>query len=1152
MVSATAFRRGVIALPEMDARRVRSEAAADPPPRFSTVLLAAAWMLAALASLPLALPPGHVAPLWAPAGIAFAGLWRYGWRLWPGVFAAALLTHLLISMFSGVTPAVAFAVAVSFALAASLQAVVANRLLVRLMGPRSEMLAVREVLQFLFVGGPLASLLGATWGVATLYAAGLLDERWLVTNWWGSWLGNTIGVLALTPVVLAFTGPREAVWRARRATVAVPLALLSAALVWIYVDILRQERAFTLLEQDARAERVEHAVQQTLVRYLEVLHAIESFYAGSDDVSAEHFRVFVTRTLERVPGIQALSWNPVVPADSRAAFVAQARGEGIAGFRVTERDANGALVAAGERAQYVVVRYIEPQADNAAAIGFDVASDTVRGAALERALVEAPIATARITLVQETADQFGVLTFLPIYRGGERPDTLEARRRALRGYAVGVFRLGDMLASSLRNVAVGEMLVQLSDVTDTGVPVPLAAVRVDAARQVANVATPGIEGVSGHEWTRERNFGGRRWRVQVTAADMLAGAPGLGSWLVLAAGTVVAGLLHGFLLVLSGRSESDVRHARELGTVNADLRAEVTRRERTERALHAEKERAEVTLHSIGDAVITTDEHGRVQFLNPVAETLTGWPLHEATGRALRDVFRIVDEASGAPGEDPVARCLRENRIVTLDDDAALVERRGRRYSVQVSAAPIRDDDDGAGFGAVLVFNDVTETRRQAAVAAHHASHDVLTGLVNRREFESRLRNAVASARERGAHHALGYIDLDQFKIVNDSAGHAAGDELLRRLATVLASMLRERDTLARLGGDEFGLLLDNCPSAKAHEIARGLIDAVAGFDFEWRERRYRVGASIGLVSIAGDVDAGELLSQADVACYTAKDLGRNRVHVYAGTANGVADPRHTEILRAADLRMAIECNRFRLYCQPICDLSGERPVVAHHEVLLRVLDGDDGVHRPEDFIAAAERYGLMAQVDRWVLAKVLGEHRRFAPHCDGMLSINLSGNSLDDESLPAFIEREVAASGLPPERLCFEITETAAVRHLEAAERVVQRLRGLGCRLALDDFGTGLSSFGYLKRLSVDYLKIDASFVSGMGEDAGDRAIVRAIHELGRELGMRTIAEGVESVQAVAALRELGIEYGQGYALGRPSPVAAADESSAAARRQP
>jgi diguanylate cyclase (GGDEF)-like protein/PAS domain S-box-containing protein len=565
--------------------------------------------------------------------------------------------------------------------------------------------------------------------------------------------------------------------------------------------------------------------------------------------------------------------------------------------------------------------------------------------------------------------------------------------------------------------------------------------------------------------------------------------------------------------------------------------ADITDRKQAEQALFEEREKALVTLRSIGDAVVKADASGRVEFLNPAAEKLTGWRQEQALGHPLSDVFRIVDE-HGTPVQDPLAETLASGDIVEFSNHTLLTGRDASEYAVEASAAPVRDHA-GRIPGVVLVFRDVTEQRRLRQRLQHQATHDSLTGLVNRREFEDRLDHAIAAFHTHGTPYVLCYLDLDQFKVVNDTAGHSAGDEMLKHIAALLQTRIRSRDTLARLGGDEFSLLLENCPLGNAREIAQNLVASVADFRFTWGERCFAIGVSVGVVPVTVEItDRAQLMTQADVACFTAKDLGRSRVHVYHAEDSELSR-RHHDILRAAELREALEHNRFRLYAQPIRSTANPPGRVVHHEALLRLLDADGELLLPGRFIPAAERFGLMVELDRWVIAEALRQFASLGIAADGPgIAINLSGDSLGDDRLADFVREALASSGVPAERVCFEVTETAAINRLSMAEGLITELRKLGCRFSLDDFGSGLSSFAYLKHLPVDYLKIDGSFVRDMHRDQVDRAMVKAINEIGHTMGISTIAEWVETEDALAALHQIGVDFAQGYLLGRPRPL--------------
>lgn len=574
----------------------------------------------------------------------------------------------------------------------------------------------------------------------------------------------------------------------------------------------------------------------------------------------------------------------------------------------------------------------------------------------------------------------------------------------------------------------------------------------------------------------------------------------------------------------------------EKGCMVGSILHDITDRKQAEDILFEEKERAEVTLHSIGDAVITTGIDSIVEYLNPVAENLTGWKMEEAVGKPLVDVFKILEEDSNYPAVNPVTRCLQEGRIYAVPPHTILVRRDGMQFSISDTAAPIRNHRNEI-VGIVLVFHDVTEERRLTQQVAHDAMHDSLTGLVNRREFEKRLERALTSARERGLSHIFCYLDLDQFKIVNDSAGHAAGDELLKQFAGLMRGAFRKRDTFARLGGDEFGLLLENCNMEQAMIICHEILTKTRGYTFVWEKSNFQVGVSIGVVPITAEKEsATQLLSQADIACYSAKDLGRNRVYVYhSGDSDTVQ--RHTEIMQAARMRDAIFNDQFLLYCQPIAVLKDNRSEFNHYEILLRMTDEEKNPVLPNAFIPSAERYGLMGEIDRWVIRRTLftmSQHDMQGVQ----ININLSGNSLDDEHLLEYVLGQLHEFSIPPEQICFEITETAAIQHLNQARQFAQAFRQQGGRIALDDFGSGFSSFRYLKTLPVDCIKIDGSFVSGLLSNPTDQVTVEAITRIAHALGIQVAAEFATDTETIDRLREIGVEIAQGFGIGYPVPV--------------
>ena len=582
------------------------------------------------------------------------------------------------------------------------------------------------------------------------------------------------------------------------------------------------------------------------------------------------------------------------------------------------------------------------------------------------------------------------------------------------------------------------------------------------------------------------------------------------------------------------------------------MRRQQAREQRLAQAMFSEKERARVTLQSIGDAVITTDLNELIDYLNPVAERLTQWPLAEALGKRLGEVCSLIDESTMQPVGSRVAKALHDKQHCLFSGkEVALLRRDGSSMAIEDSAAPLLDRA-GMVIGGVMVFRDVTAARRMAQRITWAATHDALTGLVNRREFESRLEAAMLTARNSDSQHVLCYLDLDQFKVVNDTCGHAAGDAMLKQLANLLQNRLRESDTLARLGGDEFGVLLTGCTLERAQLIAEDLLAAVRDYRLLWDGKTFVSGVSIGLVAInASTGSRADIFSAADTACCAAKEQGRNRVCVFHSSDADMAQ-RRTDMGWAARLSRALEEERLVLYYQPYLALSPHAAAGQHIEILLRLIDEDGKLVAPGSFLPAAERYNIMPAIDRWVIKTVFTRYPGLLAQMGGPLTcaINLSGTTLNSDGILAFIKAQAQAQqhALPKGSICFEITETAAINNMRQATQFMRELKALGFCFALDDFGIGTSSLAYLKTLPVDYLKIDGSFVRNIVNDPVDHAMADTINRVGHIMGLQTVGEYAESDEVIAALRALGVDFAQGYAVQRPQPLPAPAPIQAAA----
>ena len=557
------------------------------------------------------------------------------------------------------------------------------------------------------------------------------------------------------------------------------------------------------------------------------------------------------------------------------------------------------------------------------------------------------------------------------------------------------------------------------------------------------------------------------------------------------------------------------------------------------------RRRAHVTLESIGNGVVVTDARGFITFINPAAAQLIETRNNEVIGLPVDGAFNMLDEFHRTPIESSVQRCLLEGEPVTSEEHSILMTRKNREVLVAHRVSPIRNPD-GPVDGAVMIIDDVTQARHLVRKLEWQATHDALTGLVNRHEFENRLAESLVVAKQDRKTHALLYLDLDQFKVVNDTCGHAAGDALLKQLVERLLASIRSSDTFARLGGDEFGLLMMFCRTSDAEQMAESLLQAIQQFTFAWQGKTFHVGCSIGVVTISEECQGiAELLSAADVACYAAKDAGRNRVHVFRPSDRELRKRQH-EMQWVNRVTNAIKEDRLVLYGQKIVPikpyLSGEtiNQESENFEVLVRMRGHDGSIIPPGAFLPAAERYNVMSGVDRWVISNAL---RCFAtPGCarvkPGKLSINISGGSLGERDFLEFIQKTLHETQVDPGRICFELTETEAVSNMKHAQGIIAELRGMGCKFALDDFGAGMSSFVYLKDLPVDFIKIEGKFVKDIVRDKVSRSMVEMIHHMAHVMNIETIAEFVEDEATLVMLAEIGVDHAQGYGIHQPNAL--------------
>ena len=877
----------------------------------------------------------------------------------------------------------------------------------------------------------------------------------------------------------------------------VPVVLAALACA-VYQDIIAADAAFAELRTE---------VITTLTRRLDDLNAslrsLSGMHHAMTRLSHQELSAFGQEIERSQPYVKGILQLRLIPDEDKAAYEHEFQDAGYPTFAILAANHAGRLERTPPASQYMVLGFVEPL-DPALArfLGLDFYSRPDLKEALAQAVRSGEMSAASASPISDSA----FLLFKAVYKGFFVPDTPEQRATQVHGaYAL--------------------LIDAAAFVADIANQHPRLALRLstwDAGGQIVlfDQAPPAPSDAFARLLPNRRGaadilLGSTRFRLYVERAlDGTIFRPL--QWLTLIAsflGLYLAGVL----------------------VVFTRLRAAEAAREAKEQ-LFQEKERAQVTLQSIGEAVITTDPTGVVDFVNPAAEHLTGWHADKARGRHLNEIFSLMSETDGKVLPDPIARALRDHD--ESEAAAIMIRSDGATIAVIENAAAIRDSE-GHFTGAALIVRDVSRERSLLREMAFQATHDPLTRLINRRQFERELAAVVEDALGSDSQHALMYIDLDQFKTINDSCGHIGGDQLLKQVASRLGENIRRVDRLARLGGDEFGVLLRDCTIEKALQVAEALRHEIKSLRLHWEDRTFRVSLSVGVVAISrhsGSLE--EVLRAGDAACYVAKDQGRNRIHFYQPDDAMLAQ-RSTDMQWLHKLREAIDNDRLTLFGQAIFPLANDSTLPPMCELLVRMFDGDGRIVPPMTFIPAAERFNLMFDLDQWVIGSAfrqLADLWRQQPDDSRIFTINLSGQSLDHPDLELAIQQLEMQYRIDPHRICFEITETSVIANMDRAMSLMDGLRRRGFLFALDDFGTGLSSFAYLKKLPVDFLKIDGEFVRDILHDPVDKAMVDTIKRIGGVLGMTTIAEAIEDGETCQLLTAMGIDYGQGYHLAKPA----------------
>ena len=587
-------------------------------------------------------------------------------------------------------------------------------------------------------------------------------------------------------------------------------------------------------------------------------------------------------------------------------------------------------------------------------------------------------------------------------------------------------------------------------------------------------------------------------------------------------------------LVLRGQAIADASgHIQHLVGVATD----VTGRRRAEEVLIQEQEYTLAMLASISDGVIRTDLEGRIVDLSSPAETITGQSLKQAHGRFLKDLITFLDQETGEILDDPIEQSLLSDSTPGQSQSCLVRRRDDTDMPVRYHTAVLRDHNSAA-VGVVLVMKDMLEHKQIERGMVYLATHDPLTDLVNRTEFERQLGHALTEVRKMRRQDSLLYLDLDGFKLINDTFGHPAGDKMLKQFSSFLKCRFRETDTLGRVGGDKFGVLLESCPPWQARELVEKLYKDLRSFRFQWEDTSLPVSLSTGLAGIGPEeTDVVMALGASEAACYLAKQRGGNRFYEYE-PEEVAASERHTQIEILHQIQDALRDGSFRLLAQLIQPLVAPESNPKMYEILLRITDGTGKMILPGRFIPVAERHRIVSAIDRWVLTHSLEAIAQGQSESSTLFCINISGHSLGDDRFLEFVLHELSYRGVDPKNIYFEITETATVANFDKARRFISVLRGRGCGFVLDDFGTGLSSFAYLRNFPVDFIKIDGQFVQGLTKDPTQRALVESINHVGHVMQIKTIAEAVESPEILEAVREMHVDYAQGFGIARPAPL--------------
>ncbi|QID16732.1 EAL domain-containing protein [Nitrogeniibacter mangrovi] len=1076
------------------------------PLSLKLLLVALSYGVLGVLSLQMAIAPGYVAPLYPPAGIAVAAVLMFGYRALPAIFLGSFATNIVSSLTVGLELGGLINASI-VGLGACVQAVVARVLIERHATIEQSMSSGKGVIRLLLLGGPVACLVNATISVSSLVAFGVIQGDEVAFSWANWWAGDSLGVLVFLPLVLAIVRFPRSAWTGRRNLVVWPLlfALLMLAIMIFQIGRWESERLQNDFQRDVRA--LSQLLISRLTDQLDALHATHQTIEAQQGADGRFFQGLVAPWLARYPGLHVVGWAPLVKPGELDEFTAWARANVTPDFRVFQRDRAGHEKSLEPASFYLPITLVAPLERNRAVVGLDPLGFAPADTALRRSMaLDGPVATRPIRLQQETGAQRGVIVYHVV-----RDPTIDDPQKSLIGMVYVGLRMGDEVDGVLAESGETQLRVCLFDEDDAG-RYPLYGTEGCETAALSDSALA---------WQTPLDFAGRKWHVRIVATPVYANQHrGWAAWAMLIVNPLAVSLLGAFLLVTSGHTQRVEALVRER-TAQLELSGEQLR------AGQAALARAQA-LAQLGSWELDV-ERQQVHWSDQMLRMLGLRPGATLSFGAFLDRLQMEDRASLIV------------ELARLDDAPAFAEL-DCRFSDGTDANRIGhfhlESERLPGRGVMIrgTVRDVTDARAAEAHIQYLAHFDPLTHLPNRAFWIERVRAQVMTARRHQEQFAVLFLDLDQFKTVNDSLGHAIGDRLLAVVASRLQSVLREDDLLARQGGDEFVAMLTRLPRAEDAAVVANKMTEVLREPIAIDHHELSVSVSIGIALYPQDAtDADVLLKQADLAMYSAKEAGRNAYQFFRDEMNLHAQH---QLRMSSALRRALERDEFELHYQP--QVSGADGRIVGYEALLRWESGVLGRVPPAEFIPVAEATGLILPIGEWVLRTAFAQQARWREDGEDTprLAINISALQFRHEGFVAKLEQLLAGAGADPARIELEITESALMQGGGDMVERLQRLRRIGFTLALDDFGTGYSSLAYLKRFPIERLKIDRSFVRDLPDDPEDCAIADATLSLARDLGMEVVAEGVETEAQRSYLTARGCHVLQGYLFGRPQPA--------------